>query len=129
SSFVITADACTDATLLPGTSCTITMHCAPTSAARDYRAPLTVNWRDGFNDARRSGATLRCTGLAGAAHGRIAVDPPEAWLGATAPGTATPPTRFAVQSIGDAAVTVTSVKVNGAFRLEFPVVADTCTDQ
>lgn len=125
-SFTLTADDCSALTLAPGESCTVAVTCTPANAARDYRSALTFNWLDGFGIARRSGAIMRCSGLASGAHGRIAVDPPEAWLGAVLPGGSSPPTRLTVSSIGNSPVTMTSAQLQGPYRFEFAIVANGC---
>jgi hypothetical protein len=125
-SFSIITDGCTGAQLSPGASCTVTVTCTPSAAPRDFRSQLVFNWQDGFGTARTSGAIERCSGVTGGPTGRIAVDPPDAWLGAVLPGGSSPSRRFSVQSIGDTSVTMTKVEVTGAYRHEYAIVADNC---
>lgn len=124
--FSIVGNTCNGSVLAPGASCSVDLQCTP-GAARDYTSVLQVPWEDRFGEDRQARAYMRCSGLAGASHGRIAVDPPEAWFGTQPPGSTAAVRHFTVTSIGSAPVSMGSIERYGPYLSAFRLEANSCT--
>ena len=124
--FALVANTCTGAVLTPAETCSVDVQCTP-SNVRDYDSVLEIAWEDAFGEEWTSRARMRCAGTSDALQGRLAVDPPEAWLGAVTAGGQSALHRFTVSSIGTDPVTLGTVQLRGLHPSSFRLHADACS--
>lgn len=124
--YSITDNTCTGMALAPGATCTLDVRCTPSVALRDYQASLRIAWTDAFGEPWESQALLFCSGVSDAPHGRLTVDPPNAWFGVVSWGGHSPPMRFTAHSTGTVPVTMQAARFFGTHASSFRLMHDGC---
>ncbi|MCX7555474.1 choice-of-anchor D domain-containing protein [Xanthomonadaceae bacterium JHOS43] len=124
--FTISSNTCTGVVLEPGATCTVAMHCTPSSARQDHQGTLRINWTDAFGKAWDSRGLTYCSGVSEAPHGRLTIDPPNVWFGVVSWGSHSSAIRFTATSTGTVPVTLQSPRFFGTHAGSFRIAYDGC---
>lgn len=116
--FTITGNACTNVTLAPNGTCTVTVSFLP-GAVGNRSATLTVAGQNG------SSASAALTGV-GVARPALQITPTPASFGQRTVGTPSTPVTLTVRNAGGAPVTISGITVAGLNFSEFTIASNGC---
>jgi hypothetical protein len=117
--FAIDTDGCSGKTLAPSTTCTVSVHFAPTTAGQ-ATAALAAS-------ATPGGSTSISLAGQGVTPGALSITPATKDFGSFGTGVASPAQTFTVRNSGGTATLALAVAVNGTNASDFAISASTCT--